>query len=120
MNNKKILILLIIVFLFFVILIAAFSKKSSLQAETKQVSLGPIYSFIPAIGVVGAKEEATLSSKSNSVVDKIFIKEGETVSAGDKLITFNSPMMEKNLEEIKKNLEIAKIKSDQMKKLLEK
>lgn len=82
---KKLIIAAIIIVcvggLFFVI--KARSTKNAVQYETEKVTKGNLVVSVSATGTISAANSAVVSTQTSGVVSKIYVKNGDTVKAGD-------------------------------------
>ncbi len=62
--------------------------------------------FIKVSGKVIAEEEAFISPEMNGQIDEIYVDEGQNVQKGQLLISLNTDVTEKNIKEVKTNLEL--------------
>lgn len=64
----------------------ALGKKEQTSYQTAKVERGMIISSISASGQVGSSNIA-VTTQATGIIDKIYVKEGDMVEAGDKLLT---------------------------------
>lgn len=62
--------------------------------------------FIKISGKVLAEEEAYISPEMNGQIDKIHVKEGQRVTRGQLLVSLNSEVTQKSINEVRTNLEL--------------
>ncbi len=70
---------------------------------------GDITSSISASGTVAISDTNTCYSGTSQTIDEIFVKEGDTVNAGDVILTYKTEDAIKNLESQIKQKEIERL-----------
>ena len=99
-KNKKreIIKLLIIVFLAAMLILTFFSNtimnRSLPEITTVSVSAGKLTESVKCQGVAEAEQSYEVKAAENRTVQKIYIKEGQKISEGDKLFTLGSGQSE--------------------------
>lgn len=87
-----------------------FSKKSVSAIRTATVKKGDLTSFVTGSAPVESSSKATILSKVNSTVKKVYFKAGDKIKKGDLLYEFDSKDAEINVE--RNNLSLAQTKID--------
>lgn len=64
--------------------------------------------YIEVSGTVGAVNEAFISPEMNGQIKKIHVNEGARVKKGDLIISLNTSVIDKSIEELKTGLELAR------------
>ncbi len=114
MKNKKLIIIgLLVLFLIFYFV---FIRNEEEVNEFTEVKRGNIVRTIFETGVLETKEEIILGSKVGGIIEKIYIKEGETVKKGDILSKINTNDLNLQLKINEENLKIAEITLNKMEK----
>lgn len=75
---------------------------------------------IRATGIAEADQMAFVSPETNGLIKKIYVREGQYVTAGTLLVSLNSTVLQNSKAELEKALELAEIMFDKQKKLQEK
>ncbi|HKK62743.1 MAG TPA: efflux RND transporter periplasmic adaptor subunit [Bacteroidales bacterium] len=130
---KKVLVLISIIFLYACNPSGNDAKKSEQNTapEIKSThvkkpvnikSLEPeaFYSFFNATGTIEAVEDAMISPEVNGQISLINVKQGDKVEVNDLLIKLNTEMTQRNINEVKTNLELANNIFKRQKQLWEK
>lgn len=81
--------------------------NNALKVRTQQVSLKPFSKFFTATGEVEAINEAFISPEVSGQITNINVVEGQKVKKGQLLAKLNTSLIEKNIEEIKTQLQLA-------------
>lgn len=79
------------------------------QVEVVEASRGDVRQTVDASGTVASGEEKTYFSPVNAEIEKISIKQGDTVKAGTKLVEFNLADLEKEEKKAALNLKSGKM-----------
>lgn len=103
---------------------------ASSTVETKEEQLKPVRtlhvlpkefsSFFTATGTVEAVEDVFISPEVNGQISAIPVKRGGQVKKGDLLIRLNTDIIQRNIEEIRTSLELAKKVFEKQEQLWEK
>jgi membrane fusion protein, multidrug efflux system len=103
---------------------------ASSTVETKKDQLTPVRtlhvlptefsSFFTATGTVEAVEDVFISPEVNGQISAIPVKRGDQVKKGDLLIRLNTDIIQRNIEEIRTSLELAKKVFEKQEQLWEK
>lgn len=94
--------------------------KYQVPVKVKNLSYEKFNHYFTVNGDVEAKNAAFISPELNRMVDKIHVDEGRRVTKGTKLISLDTEVTEKNIQEIKTNLELASKVFQKQKDLWEK
>lgn len=81
--------------------------NNALKVRTQQVSLKPFSKFFTATGEVEAINEAFISPEVSGQITNINVVEGQKVKKGQLLAKLNTSLIEKNIEEVKTQLQLA-------------
>ena len=85
-----------------------FNKKSGTgeqQVVTDIVQYGSITSMVEGSGMVKAKKSESITLATAGTVGDVYVTEGQQVSEGDPLFTYDSPEAEKRVRDAKSNIE---------------
>lgn len=82
-------------------------KTAGLKVRVKGVERKYFSSFFEATGELEAKNEAYISPEVNGQITSIHVKEGQKVARGQLLAKLNTSLIEKNMEELQTQLELA-------------
>ncbi|MGQ9618539.1 MAG: efflux RND transporter periplasmic adaptor subunit [Candidatus Aminicenantia bacterium] len=74
------------------------SKKAGISCETEKVKKDELISKVSASGEVKPKKYVNISSNIPGMIEKIYVKEGEIVEAGQILIKLDSAQYEASVE----------------------
>lgn len=83
-------------------------KKESKPVEILTIMPSNFNHFIEVQGSVEADDEVVVSSEMAGTIKKVNVKEGDFVKAGQTLAEVDSEILNKSLEEVKSNYELAK------------
>lgn len=67
----------------------------------------PFEHYIEITGKLEAEEDAFISPEMNGQIDKIYVKEGQSVKEGQLLLSLNTSITESSIQEVKTGLELA-------------
>jgi RND family efflux transporter MFP subunit len=87
------------------------------SAET--ISFGEFQHYIEVQGVIEADKIANLTSSMGGLVKQILVEEGQHVNAGQTLVMLDADVINKNIQEVEKNLELAVFVYEKQKNLFE-
>ncbi len=108
--NKKIWwitgVILIIGVIGFVLLKA--DKNLTDEIETEQVKITDLARIIGETGIIEANQEVNLSFETSGLVSQIFVNEGDTVKAGERLISLQADKLNADIQGAVANVEFAK------------
>lgn len=82
---------------------------NKLKVRVKEVNRKNFSKFFEATGQLEAKDEAYISPEVSGQITSINVKEGEIVAKGQLLAKLNTSLIEKNIEELKTQLNLAEI-----------
>lgn len=91
-----------------------------IPVSVKQLQPDTFRHFIEVNGSVEAVNAAYISSEINGQIRKIYVDEGDRVSAGDLLVKLNTNVIESSIEEVETSLELAETIYKRQKQLWEK
>ena len=120
MKKSKTIIILSIITIAFVTTLIVFWKlnqKSPINYETQKASLGNITLKTMATGSIIPDEEVTIRPNISGVVDKIYVKAGEQIKAGDRIASIKVIPNIANLQSAQNGVRRAKIDLDNQKKI---
>lgn len=83
-------------------------KKESKPVEIITLTPSDFNHFIEIQGTVKADDEVIVPSEMGGTIKKVHVKEGDFVKAGQILAEVDSEILNKSLEEVKSNFELAK------------
>ncbi len=107
-KNKKFIILIIIVILVIVFLIFRPKGKEEPKIEFEQIEKRDIATSISATGVINTDTTQNINSKLTGFkIKTVNVKEGDRVSAGDVICTFDTSSLEENLKTAQNSLNIS-------------
>jgi membrane fusion protein, multidrug efflux system len=97
------------------------TKEDQLKSvRTLHVLPKEFSSFFTATGTVEAVEDVFISPEVNGQISAIPVKRGDQVKKGDLLIRLNTDIIQRNIEEIRTSLELAKKVFEKQEQLWEK
>jgi HlyD family secretion protein len=97
-RTRTIIIIAVVVVIGLIVVANLKSKTSSgTEVETQKVKYGSILSKVSATGALRAKAQVNLQAQVMGVVDKLPVKEGDLVHAGDVLLELDRKSYEANL-----------------------
>ena len=73
--------------------------------------------YFQVYGTIEASKSISLYPEANGTIQRIYVSEGQKVSEGQLLIELDSKVIEKNIDEVKANLELAKTLYEKQRKL---
>ncbi|MCX7614872.1 MAG: HlyD family efflux transporter periplasmic adaptor subunit [Clostridiales bacterium] len=74
------------------------SKKDINKTQTATVLRGRLESFVTGNGTVVPKKQETLGSKIKGKITEIYVKAGDRVKTGDKILTVDTELMQDDLD----------------------
>lgn len=95
-------------------------KANKLKIRVKEVERKSFSSFFEATGELEAKNEAYISPEVSGQITSIHAEEGQKVSRGQLLAKLNTSLIEKNIEELKTQLNLAETFFNKQSELWEK
>jgi HlyD family secretion protein len=108
-SKKKIIVLLLILVVAAVIAVTYIKRPKSESFTDEVVKTRDIITYYSFSGNIEAKDKQEISSKSTLSIKKLYVKEGDRVSAGDLLFELDDSAILSNLEQAKANVNIADI-----------
>lgn len=109
-KNKKNIWYLVGVFV--LILIVSGGKNNQDQNVRDTVYLGDVKSSINLSGTVLSSENASLAFNASGIVSNVYVKEGDTVNAGDRLAEINTSSLRADLMRAQANLDLERASAD--------
>ena len=76
--------------------------------EYQSVELKDFINYIDVVGNVEADQQSYISPELSGQIEKIYVREGDFVKKGDVLVSLNTLITEKNIQEVQTSLELAK------------
>ena len=86
-----------------------------LQLENQQFT-----SYFEVTGLLESVQDAEISPESSGQIEEIAVERGAEVRSGQLLVRLNTELIEKNVAEVKTNLELATVRYEKQKELWEK
>lgn len=83
------------------------STEFRLPVEVKTLAPELFSHYFDVNGYVEAENSAFVSPETNGRIETIHVREGQRVSKGQRLVTLNTDVTEKTIQEVKTNLELA-------------
>lgn len=84
---------------------------SSLRYTTvsiQSLEVRPFAHYFQVYGSVEADRNVTLFAESSGMIENIYVREGQTVKEGQKLVQLDDEIIRNNIEEVETSLELAK------------
>lgn len=109
MTRKKKIIgisISLVILLFVVLNFRTSGSNEDMSVTTTDITKTDVGSNIYVKGELKSKVKSEISSDLTSIVDNIFVKEGDKVKKGDKLATFDMKQLNQDIESAKLELEI--------------
>jgi len=95
-------------------------KANKLKVRVKEAERKPFSRYFEATGELEAKNEAYISPEVSGQITSIHVEEGQKVSKGQLLAKLNTSLIEKNIEELKTQLDLAETFYNKQSELWEK
>ncbi|MDX5321465.1 MAG: efflux RND transporter periplasmic adaptor subunit, partial [Bacteroidota bacterium] len=80
----------------------------------------PFIHTVDIQGIITTDNNITLAAENGGKVMQVYVKEGQTVSKGQRLLDLDGSIIEANLAEVRTRLELAKTTYDRQKRLFDK
>ncbi len=93
------------------------TEEETVQVEVKQLEARPFEHFIEVTGEVEADQNVNVSPESVGVIESILVKEGQRVSKGQLLAKLNTTTLERSMEDIQIQLDLANTNFQRQKNL---
>lgn len=87
--------------------------------SSETISFGEFQHYIEVQGVIEADKIANLTSSMGGLVKQILVEKGQHVNAGQTLVMLDADVINKNIQEVEKNLELAVFVYEKQKNLFE-
>ncbi len=87
------------------------------SVNTLTLKKEPFQHYFLATGTVEAKNESYISPQTNGQITNIYVEEGDKVTKGQLLAKLSTVIIEKNIDEVKVNLKLAKTLYEKQKEL---
>ncbi len=113
-RRSRIIIPLLLTALTLVAVIYFFASPTR-SVPTAVVHLGTIISTVQTTGKLEAQKSASLSFKASGRVEKVLVKQGDAVKAGQVLAELDTGMLQRQLNSAEGQLQISKLKVQQAK-----
>src|SRR5262249_47612985 len=88
--KKAVVIIVVLLLLWFAGTKAFGQKSSTAQYQTATAQRGSIISTVDESGNVNASSQTSVDSPPNGLIQQVFVKNGDTVTAGEKLFSVKS------------------------------
>lgn len=98
---------------------SALKPKTALAVEVKLIEPENFSRHFEVSGYMEALQDASISPEINGQVERVYVKRGARVKKGELLLKLNTDVTEKNIEELKINLEYATRLYEKQKELWE-
>lgn len=92
-------------------------KKNVNYVGTQSLAKKDFQHFIDVQGTTQANKEVFINSESAGLIRKIYVEEGQKVSAGQTLMILDAELISKQMEEVEKSLELAQFVYEKQKNL---
>jgi len=106
MKNNVLLVLMIVIFSMLLLNGEEVSNLKSFRVETVKVKSTDITTIFDLTGKVAANRELVIKSPNAGIIARVHVIDGEWVTKGEKIITFNkdriNKMIEQNLNDIRR------------------
>lgn len=106
-TKKRIIYALIAVVLIGGLIFYFKSKKPVTTYTTADATRGKLAQSVSVTGDLVAKDEITLNFEIGGRVSKVFVKEGDSVAAGDRIATLTDATLQKQVDQAKAGLDLA-------------
>lgn len=83
------------------------STRSLTTVTTMNLQTKPFAHFFQVYGTVEANKSISLYPEANGTIERIYIAEGQKVTEGQLLMELDSKLIQKNIDEVKANLNLA-------------
>jgi len=95
-------------------------NANAIKVRVKEAAIHPFSEFFETTGQVEAKDEAFISPEVSGQIISIYVVEGQKVKAGQLLAKLDTRIIEKNIAELKTQLEYAETMYNKQKQLWDK
>ena len=92
----------------------------ALKVKVQEAAVGKFTEYFEATGELEAKYEAYISPQVSGQIMEIYVSEGQSVREGELLVKLDTRIVEKNITEVKTQLDYAKTMFDKQKELWDK
>jgi len=82
---KKIILVLVVAIIVFFIFKSLTAPKNTTQYQTAQVTRGTLVVSLTEAGQVSVANKVSIVTQASGIVNNVYVKSGQTVSAGDKI-----------------------------------
>ncbi len=106
-TKKRIIFALIVIALVGGLIFYFKNKKPVTTYTTADANKGKLTQSVSVTGDLVAKDEITLNFEIGGRVSKVFVKEGDSVAAGDKIATLTDSTLQKQVDQAKAGLDLA-------------
>lgn len=93
------------------------STRSLTTITTLDLQLKPFEHYFQVYGTIEASKSISLYPESNGTIERIYVSEGQKVAEGQLLMELDSKIIQKNIDEVKANLELAQTLYEKQRKL---
>ncbi|MCF8333097.1 MAG: efflux RND transporter periplasmic adaptor subunit [Bacteroidales bacterium] len=95
-------------------------SRNITHVRTKKTSYSPFRHYLKIQGEVTSDNNIAVPAEAPGVVQRIYVEEGDEVTAGQKLAQLDAASLENQLEELKKGYELAKTVYERRQRLWDK
>ncbi len=110
-KKKKIIWILVIVALVLILFFIFRPKKSAVTYTTEAAQVGPLVQTVSSTGDLTDEREITLNFEIGGRIGTIFVREGQTVAAGDSIAMIDNPILNSQLTQAQAAWDAAVAKS---------
>jgi RND family efflux transporter MFP subunit len=93
------------------------NQKKGLMVRVEEARTQPFSEYFEATGELEAEEEAFISPESPGQIAEIYVVEGQKVNKGQLLAKLNTDLIERNIDEVKTQLDFAETMFKKQKEL---
>lgn len=95
-------------------------SRNITHVRTKKTTYSPFRHYLKIQGEVTSDNNIAVPAESPGVVKRVYVEEGDEVTAGQKLARLDASSLEKQMEELEKGYELAKTIYERRKRLWDK
>lgn len=94
-----------------------FGKAAAIKVEAMPVSEAAFERFTEVRGSAESRRNVTISSQMGGEIQRVHVREGQTVTKGQVLVSLNADVLQSSLAELKTSYELAKTTFERQEKL---
>ena len=98
----------------------SYGNGQEIAVELLQLENQQFTSYFEVTGLLESVQDAEISPESSGQIEEIAVERGAEVRSGQLLVRLNTELIEKNVAEVKTNLELATVRYEKQKELWEK